>query len=77
MLPRTQPGPGPRSPLCRSCIPADDSLDKSRMTSPRIFLDWNADPLGDRADAHIAVIDLPAFVMGFEISAAGERGHGP
>jgi hypothetical protein len=45
--------------------------------APRIFFDWNADPVSDRADADIAVIDVPAFVLGFEIAAAGEGEHAP
>ena len=45
--------------------------------APRIFADGNADPLGDRAGLDVAIIDVPAFVGGFEISAAGEGGHAP
>ena len=30
----------------------------------------------DRADADVAKVDLPAFVAGFEIAAAGKDGHG-
>jgi hypothetical protein len=45
--------------------------------APWIFLERNADPLGDRAGVDIAIVDVPAFVLGFEVSAAGEGGHGP
>jgi hypothetical protein len=30
----------------------------------------------DRPGEHIAVMDMPAFVAGFRIAAAGEGGHG-
>jgi hypothetical protein len=30
----------------------------------------------DRTDAHVAVVDVPTFVTGFKIAAAGEIGHG-
>ena len=43
--------------------------------APRVLARRNADTLGDRAGADIAIIDVPAFVGGFEIAAAGERGH--
>jgi hypothetical protein len=36
----------------------------------------NAGKAGDRADAHVAVIDVPA-VLAFGITAAGEDGHAP
>ncbi len=29
----------------------------------------------DRADAHVTVIDVPAFIRGIERAAAGEGGH--
>ena len=45
--------------------------------APRVFPRRDADTLGDRAGAHVAIVDVPAFVLGVEIAAAGERGHGP
>jgi hypothetical protein len=45
--------------------------------APRVLAKRNADALGDRADADVAIIDVPAFVLGFLISAAGEGGHAP
>jgi hypothetical protein len=45
--------------------------------SPRVLARRNADPLGDRADEDVAVIDVPAFVLGLEIAAAGKGGYGP
>jgi hypothetical protein len=43
--------------------------------SPFSSSNGNADPLGDRADANVAIVDVQAFVLGFGISAAGEGGH--
>jgi hypothetical protein len=31
----------------------------------------------DRADVHVTVVDVPAFLEDFRIAAAGERGHAP
>ena len=36
-----------------------------------------ADASCDRADAHVPVIDVPAFFAGIGRSAAGESGHAP
>ena len=45
--------------------------------APRVLARRNADPLGDRADADVAVIDVPGFVLNVDILAAGESGHAP
>ena len=37
---------------------------ESTSPAPRILSKGDADPLGDRADADIAIIDVPAFVLG-------------
>lgn len=42
--------------------------------APRVLSRRNADPLSDRADADIDVIDVPAFVRGFEIAARVRAG---
>jgi hypothetical protein len=31
----------------------------------------------DRADAHVTIVDVPAFLAGISRSAAGEFGHAP
>ena len=36
-----------------------------------------ADAPRDGADAHVAVVDPPGFLVGFGIAAAGELGHAP
>ena len=36
---------------------------------------WNAGADRDRADVNVTVIDVPAFVGGFQIAAAGKLGH--
>jgi len=43
--------------------------------SPWIFAGWHAGAERDRADAHVIVIDVPAFIRGIERAAAGESGH--
>jgi hypothetical protein len=48
---------------------------KAASPAPRILFWRNADSLGDSAGADVAVKDVPAFVLGFEVSAAGELGH--
>ena len=45
--------------------------------APRIFLEWNADPLGDRADTGVAIMDVPASFLGLEIPTAAERRYSP
>ena len=44
--------------------------------APRILIVWNAGSDRDRANAYIAVIDVPAFLSAFVVAAAGEDGHG-
>ena len=55
----------------RGCDPRIEAA----RPAPRVLVRWNADPLRDRADADVAVIDVPAFILGFGIAAAGEGGH--
>jgi hypothetical protein len=43
---------------------------------PRRRVPWIAGAHLDRADLNVAVIDQPAFLLGFVIAAAGEGGHG-
>jgi hypothetical protein len=43
--------------------------------APRILVRRNADALGDRADVDVSVVDVSAFILRFEIAAAGEGGH--
>jgi hypothetical protein len=45
--------------------------------APRIFVMRNSDALGDRAGLHVTIVDVPAFLAGFQIAAAGEFGHAP
>jgi hypothetical protein len=47
----------------------------SRRPSPRVFVMRHAGAERGRADAHVAAKDVPAFVGGIEIAAAGNRGH--
>jgi len=44
--------------------------------APLICVGGDTGSLTDRADADVAEEDLPAFVEGFLIAAAGEGGHG-
>ena len=45
--------------------------------TPRIFVRRNAGADRDRADAHVTIVDVPAFVGSIERAAAGEGGHVP
>ena len=48
--------------------------DRPRRPSPRVFAMRHANAQRGRADAHVTVKDVPAFVGGIEIAAAGRRG---
>ncbi len=48
---------------------------KTAIPAPGIFARWHAGSDRDRADAHVTVIDVPAFVGSIERAAAGELGH--
>src|SRR6266436_6884509 len=43
---------------------------------PWILARWHAGADRDRAHAHVTIVDVPAFVGGIGIAAAGELGHG-
>jgi hypothetical protein len=43
--------------------------------TPLILVDGHAGSDTDRADLHVAEIDVPAFFAGFRTAAAGEGGH--
>ena len=43
--------------------------------APRVFVRRNAGPDRDRADPHVAKVDVPAFVGCIERATAGELGH--
>src|SRR6478672_4343386 len=45
------------------------------IPTPRIFVRRNAGADRDRADAHVTIVDVPAFVGSIERAAAGEGGH--
>jgi hypothetical protein len=44
---------------------------------PLINVDRNARPFTDRADMHVAVIDMPGDLVWIVGAAAGEDGHRP
>jgi len=43
--------------------------------SPLITVDRNASTLADRANANVAVVDVPGFAVAIGGAAARERGH--
>jgi hypothetical protein len=45
------------------------------LSAPLIDVDWATGTARDRADAHVAKIDVPT-VLTFGIPAAGKFGHG-
>jgi hypothetical protein len=45
--------------------------------APKGLIARDTDTLGNRADAHVAIEYLPAFLAGISRSAAGELGHAP
>jgi hypothetical protein len=49
---------------------------KTAIPAPRIFARRHAGADRDRADAHVTVIDVPAFFEGIERAAAAELRHG-
>lgn len=59
----------------RSRARLNGSRVKPAIPTPRILVIWDAGADRDRADTHIAVIDVPAFLAGFRIAPAGEFGH--
>src|SRR6266446_7117355 len=50
---------------------------KTAMPLPRISAVRLAGAVRNRADPHVSVVDVPAFLAGVSRSAAGERGHAP
>ena len=58
--------PGLRSSRIEATAPA-----------PQVGIGWIARAHGDRADAHVAVIDQPGLLQGVRIPAAGEHNHAP
>jgi hypothetical protein len=48
---------------------------ETAMPLPRIFIMRVAAADRDRADAHVTIVDVPAFLRGSGRSAAGEFGH--
>jgi hypothetical protein len=48
---------------------------EAALPSPGILIVRDAAAERDGADVHIAVIDVPAFLSGFVVAAAGESGH--
>jgi hypothetical protein len=50
---------------------------KPAAPAPRIGVGWIARAERDRADAHIAVVDLPGLLRGVRVAAASEGGHVP
>jgi hypothetical protein len=77
MLPRTQRASGRGQCRTVGLLSRMAARLEAAGPAPRVFSNGNANPLADRADTDVAVIDVPAFVRGFEIAAAGEGGHGP
>jgi hypothetical protein len=63
-------------PLCRLCIRGDGPRIKTASPDPEIFARRHTGAERDRADAHVTVKDVPAFIGSFQIAAAGELGHG-
>jgi hypothetical protein len=61
---------------CRSGAGPVPCLDRSRRSSPIGLVDRAADTPCNRADMHVAKVDVPA-VGTFGIATAGESGHGP
>src|SRR5260370_21167371 len=49
--------------------------DRPRRPSPGVFVVRHAGAQRGGADAHVTRKDVPAFVGGIEIAAAGKRGH--
>ena len=50
---------------------------KTARPAPRIFAGRHAGAESDRAHAYVTEIDMPAFVAGITIAAAGKFGHAP
>jgi hypothetical protein len=50
---------------------------EAAIPAPRVLVVRNAHADRDRADLHIAVKNMPAFLGGIRRSAAGELGHAP
>ena len=74
---RSRYGPGRTFRRCRSCTRGGHCRDRIRNSIPRVSVKRVADASCDRADAHVTVIDVPAFFAGIGRSAAGESGHAP
>jgi hypothetical protein len=70
-----EPGPGRNWQLRRRYIPQVTAGIEAARPAPRIFMGRNAGPDRDRADAHVTILDVPAFFGGLERAAAGELGH--
>jgi hypothetical protein len=75
MRPQNPRGPGQGLTRCRSDVRQDGCPDRSRKTSPMIFVEGNAGTDLDRAGADVAPIDVPAFLRRIGTTAAGEGGH--
>jgi hypothetical protein len=72
---RSRRGLGRRLPRCRRYFSRVTAGIEPAGPGPGIFAGRHAGANRDRADAHVTVIDVPAFVGGFRIAAA-EGGHG-
>ena len=53
-----------------------DRREEAAAPAPLIDVDRDPGALGDRADLHVAIEDVPAFLMAVLCAASGERGHG-
>jgi hypothetical protein len=74
--PRSRLGLDRRSLRCPWCTRLDASRGRNHMTLTRVVRDAGAGALRDRADMHVAIVDVPA-VLALGIAAAGELGHAP
>ena len=62
----------------RTLVAADDKIGcriKAARPAPPVNVVWNPSTNADAADANVAIVDAPGFLMGVVAEAAGEGGH--